>query len=192
MLENIILLKEATYLLFQENKMNKKGSKIISVYWFVILVIIAGGIVAMVNVFYSSPYDVRVVESEILSMKIADCIVQGGKMNSLLISPKGVFKEEFRDTFLKKCKLNFDVAQDFEVPQYYAQVEFFHGTRATSPTFILSGGNNNWVKDCELDENDEKKLVKCSNREFFAQDDQKNIYLIKILSIVGNLEKNVK
>ena len=42
--------------------MNRRGEKYLSVYWFVILAIVAGGIIAMVFVFYGKPYDIREIE----------------------------------------------------------------------------------------------------------------------------------
>ena len=72
---------------------NKKGAgKILSPYWFVILVLIAGGVFAMVYAFYGAPYDVRWIESRILMNKVADCVSYEGKINSLLISSSCLFK----------------------------------------------------------------------------------------------------
>src|SRR3989344_4017276 len=56
---------------------NKKGDKILSIYWFAILAIVVVGIVAMVIVFYGKPYDIRKEESGVLTMKIADCLSDG-------------------------------------------------------------------------------------------------------------------
>src|SRR3989344_2410676 len=67
--------------------LNKKGAdKILSVYWFAILFIIAAGILAMVYVFYNSPFDVRQIEGEILASRIASCISHQGKIDSKGIS----------------------------------------------------------------------------------------------------------
>ena len=52
------------YVFFPKNRIG--AEKIISVYWFVILIIIAGAVVAMVSLFYGSPYDVRVTEANIM------------------------------------------------------------------------------------------------------------------------------
>ena len=51
--------------------LNKKGTdKIISVYWFTILFIVAGAIVYMAAAFYGEPYDVREIEANILINQI--------------------------------------------------------------------------------------------------------------------------
>ncbi|MEK6842802.1 MAG: hypothetical protein AABX84_03215, partial [Nanoarchaeota archaeon] len=66
---------------------NKIGAdKILSIYWFVILFIIATGIFAMVYVFYKTPFDVRGIESEILASRVAECVSQQGVLDSKWIS----------------------------------------------------------------------------------------------------------
>ena len=58
--------------------MNKRGDKVLSIYWFAILFIVAGAIVYMASNFYSTPFDVRAVESTALSDQIANCVTSGG------------------------------------------------------------------------------------------------------------------
>lgn len=169
---------------------NKKGSdKIISIYWFLILVIIAGGVIAMVHVFYSSPYDVREIEAEMLAMKVANCIELGGKMDKRLDGFESL-RSEFRDNFRDNCNLNFDVKGEFEYEQYYVLVDFYKFPNLDESVFQISEGNTNWVADCEI-ESKKKKLVQCSNKEFLTSDERGNVYLIDILTIVRNTEKNV-
>ena len=62
---------------------DKKGTdKIISVYWFAVLFIVAGGIVYMTAIFYGEPYDVREIEANLLTNQIADCLSEGGKLEN--------------------------------------------------------------------------------------------------------------
>ena len=69
--------------------MNKKGTeKILTIYWFIVLTIIAGGVFAMVYVFYSTPYDARGIESEIFAERIADCISRQGIIDQSFFSGK--------------------------------------------------------------------------------------------------------
>ncbi|MBI2043514.1 hypothetical protein HYT25_03945 [Candidatus Pacearchaeota archaeon] len=58
------------------------ADKILSIYWFAILFIISIGIFSMVYVFYKTPFDVRGMESGILTSKIAECVSQQGKLDS--------------------------------------------------------------------------------------------------------------
>ncbi len=159
--------------------MNNRGAeKVLSVYWFVILILVAGGIFAMVYNFYHHPYDIREIEANIMLNKAADCISTGGKINS------GVFENDFKDNFMKTCDLTFET--EYEGPQYYLQVELGDG-------FSIEEGNQNLVSSCGLEaEVEEEKLAKCVERSFYSLDSAGNIYLIKILSIVRKTEKNVR
>ena len=172
--------------------MNKKGAdKLISVYWFVILTIVAGGIVLMVNSYYGSPYDVRELEANILATKVADCIYPGGKLNPALISEQGVFKPEFRDNFMKYCNLNFDTNSEFEPQQYYVQARFFESGEERLLKNTLEGGNPNYVADCTIKDGRDK-LSFCLDREFWVKGPTEKIYLVKIKSIVAKVDQNAK
>ena len=57
---------------------NKKGDKLISVYWFVILFIVAGAIAYMTVSFYGEPYDIREAEAYALTNKVARCLSEAG------------------------------------------------------------------------------------------------------------------
>ena len=173
-------------------KMNKRGSdKILSIYWFVVLTLIAGGIVLMVNSFYSSPYDVRELEAEILSMKVANCILHGGQMDPRLFS-SGSPRSEFRDNFLERCDLNFDPKIDLEEIQYYVGIDFYRGVDGSDdPLFSIEGGNNKWVEDCEIEAN-KNKLGVCHEETFFGVDNGGAFYKVELLTIVGNVNENVK
>lgn len=173
--------------------MNKKGSdKVISMYWFVIVIIVALGIFAMVYVFYSAPYDVRDVESEILSSKIVDCLSRNGNIDSYFISGKEV-------NILDNCSLTFKVENEFEwgkTEQYFFEIEIIELSKQDPSTNILfSGGNTNWKEDCFIKDKkgkEYKKLVKCNEKRVYAVDGLSNQYLIKVLSGVGKSEKNIK
>ncbi|MDP3965979.1 MAG: hypothetical protein Q8Q04_00425 [archaeon] len=169
--------------------MNKKGEKLISVYWFAILVIVAAGIVLMVNAYYGNSYDVREVESRVLADKIANCIYFGGKVNPLLLTPQGVFREDFRDLFMERCSLNFSVEGEFTRIPYYTSVEFLSFESLRSQ-FSIFAGNNNFKSDCNIKVEGNEKLAKCSEKEFYMKTDSGKIYLVKILSIVEKTNEN--
>jgi len=100
---------------------NKKGDKILSVYWFAILVIVAVGIIAMVVVFYGKPYEVRQDESGILIMKISDCLSDGKYLN----------KNINNENILSECHL---VLND----EYYLEVD----------NLVIKQGNSNLKDYC--------------------------------------------
>ncbi len=172
-------------------RINKKGDKLLSVYWFAILVIVAVGIVLMVNTFYGSSYDLRKQEADTLSQKVADCIYFGGEFNPLLINPQGGFREDFKDNFLEKCSLNFTISEEFQRPPYYTQAEFFSEGDLRKSAFLISEGNKNWISDCNSTVSS-SNLAVCSEKSFFAKAKDDSIYLIKILSIVGKVTQNTK
>lgn len=112
---------------------NKRGAeKIISVYWFAILFIVAGAIVYMVSVFYGEPYDVREVESDIIAGKIAVCLSE----NNL--------DEDLKNNFLEVCHFNFNT--DNPDGQYYIEVSFSDFNTGDKAGDEISAGNIN-LKD---------------------------------------------
>lgn len=175
-------------------RFGKKGTdKMLSIYWFAILFLVAGGIFAMVYVFYSHPYDVRNIEADILNNKVADCISREGKINLDL--------ESIEETdFLKLCNLNFNVEDEFEWKkqgQYYLEVNFYTLEDTSNSLFNIEEGNKNLFSSCELQKENNKeynKLAKCVEKRFYSVDSKNKDkqYLIKILSVVRKAEKNVK
>lgn len=173
-------------------KKNKKGDKLISVYWFAILVIVATAIVIMVNSYYSSPYDVRHLEAEILAQKVADCVYFGGEFDILLLSVNGEFKDEFRDNFLERCKLDFDSHREFVLPQYYLEMDIYDSKNFKATNFSVVEGNLNLAPDCKLKVNEDKRVSKCFTKTFFAKGESDKIYGVRILTAVSKTEENVK
>jgi hypothetical protein len=175
------------------NKMNliknKRGDKLLSIYWFLILLIVAGGIFAMVYVFYGTPYDVRGVEARILTNQIADCVSYDGKINSNLIS-NGI--PTSNKNFLESCHLNFN-STEWDNQQYYTEIYIYNLGNLNNPILDISKGNNNWLTGCAVQGNETQvKLATCLQRSFYSIDDKDNQYIIKILSVVRKTEKNAK
>lgn len=175
--------------------MNKRGSdKLISIYWFAVLILVAGGIFAMVYVFYSGSYDIRDIEANILADKVADCFSRAGYLR------ESVFDNEIKSfllnesIFLEVCDLNFEIENKWEdEEQYYIEVDVYRVEDIINPFFEISEGNKNWKGSCGLDEEKEyENLVKCINKRFYSLDSDKNQYLVEVLSIVRKSEKNVK
>ncbi len=170
--------------------LNKKGDKILSVYWFAILILVAGGMFAMVYIFYGTPYDVREIEANLLIDKIADCISYAGKINLNFVS-NGVFNQNNED-FLNKCYLIFS-SNEWEDEQYYTKIEFYKLENLDMPVFEIKKGNSNWFASCALQEDKEyERLTKCTEKSFYSLDNLNNQYIIKILTVVRKAEKNVK
>ena len=148
----------------------------------------------MVYLFYGAPYDVREIEVNIFSNKLADCISRNGMMNSELVVG-GVFNEEF--DFLNSCSFNFNTEEkDWEgVPQYFFEVGIYEIPYVDDYAFIKSEGNINWKESCFIKDDkgeDYEKLPKCLEKRFYSVGENNEQYLIKILSAVGKSEKNVR
>ena len=170
---------------------NKKADKIISLYWFAVLIIVAAGIFGMVYVFYGSPYDVREVEANVLGNQIADCISYGGRITPTLIL-NGQATQLTGESFLNMCHLNFQT-NEWEEEQYYIQVEIYKLENMNAPFLEISAGNNNWLSSCSLQTDKSlEKLAKCVRKSFYSLDDANNQYIVKILNVVRKTEKNVK
>jgi hypothetical protein len=171
--------------------MNKKGDKMLSVYWFAILVIAAGAVFAMVYIFYGSPYDIREIEDELLINQVADCVSYAGRFRADLVY-EGRFSEDFKEKILKECHLNFK-SSEWETEQYYIELNFYKVENLNNPPFKMSAGNSNWKAYCAIQEDkEEKKLAKCAEKSFYSLDDAGNQYIIQILAAVSKGEKNVK
>ena len=169
---------------------SKKGDKLLSLYWFAMLVIVAVGVVLMVNAFYGNPYDIRQVESQTLASHVADCVYFGGKVNPEIFSVDGIFKESFRDQFMNICTLNFSVEGEFTPVPYYLDVEFLSGSNFDQNQFEITEGNLNIKSDCNVTVADTTKLAKCSDKQFLMETDSGQIYLVKILSVVDKTDEN--
>ena len=164
-------------------KKDKKGAEIISVYWFVILLLVAAGVSYMVFSFYGKPYDVREIEAGLLADKTADCVSYAGYLR------EGILHSNFQENFLGKCGLNLEVEDAYrwkEQGQYFLKIEFYDFNQ-NSLLLEASAGNINLKNFCNLEG---KNFPFCLEREFFSLDKQGNLYTIKIISIIGKTEKN--
>ena len=164
---------------------NKKGDKLISVYWFVILFLVAAAIVYMVISFYGEPYDIREAEAYALTNKVARCLSEAGYLK------EGVLTEDFRENFIEKCNFNFETEDVYdwkEQKQYYVKVNFYDFSTKQS-IFAIEKGNEALKTDCGLKG---KTFPFCLERSFYVLDKEKKLYQIDILSIVRKTEKNVQ
>jgi hypothetical protein len=169
-------------------KDNKKGGdRIISVYWFAILFIVAAAIVYMVFVFYGGPYDVRELEADILTDKIANCISEGGYLKENALG-----NSAFAENFLEECGISLEVEDAYgwgEQEQYYLKSDFYNFGEEQI-IFEISKGNSDLEDFCGLKG---EGLPFCLERSFYVVDRETNdAYTIKILSVIRKTEKNAE
>lgn len=164
--------------------MNKRGTdKLISVYWFAILFIVAAAIAYMVLSFYGEPYDARKLEANALTNQIADCLSEAGYLKEGIL-------ERIEADFLETCDLNFEVEvyRGWNNDQFYVEIgiyDFDTGEKISE----ISEGNQNLKIDCEIDS---KNFPFCLDRKFYVIDGNENQYQVNILSIVRKTEKNAQ
>ena len=167
-------------------KFDKKGAdKIISVYWFFILFIVAAGVAYMVFSFYGKPYDIRELEVNTLTNKVADCVSYVGYLrdDALTIS---------KENLLEKCDLNFNVEDVYDwrsQKQYYVEIEILDFKTKSKISEASSG--NLILKNFCSDKSGNSPF--CLQRSFYAlgKNENENVqYQINIFSIVRKTEKN--
>lgn len=164
------------------NLKSKKGAeKLISIYWFMILILVAGTLVYMVSVFYGNPYDVREIEVNIMTNKAADCLSDKGKLRYQLA-------EELKTDFLEKCHFNFNTGNGGG--EYYIQIEFSHFNNNNLLDFNISEGNIN-LKNF-LEDSPKSNFIVSSSKSFYVLNSDGEELIVKILSIIRKTDENVK
>lgn len=102
--------------------MDRGIGKIMSIWWFTLIFLVAGTIIYMVLIYYGSPYNVQGTESEILGDQVENCLVSQGYLNP------AVFTSDFKKNFLSDCHLNFSVENVYDwksLQQYYVEVNIY-------------------------------------------------------------------
>lgn len=161
--------------------MNKRGDKVISVYWFVMLFLVAAALSYMAYVFYGSPYDVRQIEANLLADSIADCVASGGMIEQGVLSLNDA-------NFMNECKLNFNVedAYGWNNDQYYVEltIKDFDMLNVINSVVV---GDTRWKDSCSFKLN---KNPYCEKRSFYAVDGNGGDFVIEVFTSVRKTEKN--
>jgi hypothetical protein len=130
-----------------KNKKAQAGSAILWIYKFIMLIIVIGGIVAIVFLHYSKQYDVRDVEASVLAGKVIDCFSDKGKINS----------EDF-------TKENLDSCLTFDKDEIFLNVTLLNKQNSQS----VSLGDSDFRVYCEAKEQevDVKNAPSCLEKDF--------------------------
>ena len=117
---------------------DKKGEQLLSIWWFAVLVIVAGGIVFGVLIFYSSHVDIRALESKVLVDRITNCI-----------DNKALENEEF----LKGKEGNFDVLGNCKInKELFGKGSNYFIKISTSDKELYKFGNPSFEEQCQIKE----------------------------------------
>ena len=163
--------------------------KVISVYWFAILFIVAGAIVFMVSSFYGNPYDVRGYETQTLISHVAECLTPNNYLDGKFIS-----SDYDKEKFFEDCKINFNTEADYG---WDSEGQYFFNLKISdfnSNEILFEGdfGNVNLKDLCLLQRGtDGKNLPNCIERKFYAIDSENKQYMVTINAAVDKNEKNI-
>lgn len=157
-------------------KNKKAGERILSIYLFIIYIIVGVGIVSGVIVFKGSDLDVREVEAGILTDKVIDCLVEQGKLRT-------DFDENF--DLIEECNFNFkDNTEKYQGEvRYGVKVETFDFDSGVLKDEIKAG-KIDFLQYCELEGD---KIPKCNIKELYVLFGQTK-FSLKITSAVGKVE----
>jgi len=163
---------------------NKKGAdKLISVYWFAILFIVAAAVAYMALSFYGEPYDARKLEANALTNQVADCLSEGGYLKEGIL-------ERMETDLLETCDFNFEVEEyeKWNDDQFYVEINVYDFDTGEKKSEIFEG-NQNLKMNCMTGG---KNFPFCLDRKFYVIDNDDNQYQVNILSIVRKTEKNAQ
>lgn len=134
---------------------NSKKANLLSIWWFVSLIIIALGVAGGVITFYSQTIDVRGIEADIMSDKVISCLFDKSNNNNTFFNEL----KEGKIDVLRVCNLN---EQSFrEGSDYFIKVSI----KDEKENLINETryGNNAIEANCEIKEDVEaKKFPTCS------------------------------
>lgn len=144
-------------------RMNRCGSeKVLSIWWFGVLIFVGVGITMGVLIFKNADINVKSLEADILTDKIYSCLVNYGT----------IADELFLNNFdiYSFCSLNKAVFG--EGSKFYFSVKIFdeNGKEVKS----INGGDNSLRKDCEI-----SKVVKADKYPKCDKMEESAIYYVE-------------
>lgn len=171
------------------SKNKKADERVLSIYLFIIYIIVSIGIVSGVLIFYGKQLDIRYAEAGMLNNKVIDCLVEQGKLNPEIL------KADFN--IINFCNLNLkDNTQKSNGEEQYAiKISLFkfnscskNNTRFACSEKIkeISEGRKDFFEYCGLEG---KKIPKCETRKIYVLNNKEEI-LIELTSAVGKVGQN--
>lgn len=166
------------------------GEKVISIYWFFVLLVIASLVVFIVYVLFGKPYNVQEMEASLLAYKVADCVSQGGVIPESIFSKSGEFLLN-RGNFLEVCGLTLEVEdfKDWNDDQLFVSVSLDNsqGGFSVGNERLYNLYNSNTASLSLRGKN----LPFCVKRNFFSNDLLGGFHSFYITACVRKVEKNV-
>jgi hypothetical protein len=167
---------------------NKKADeRMLSIYLFIINIIVSIGIVSGVILFYGSHLDIRVTEAGVLNSKVADCLTDQGRLENSSILVKGF-------DLISLCHLNFvdNTESSNGEKQYAVSIKLFElsscsNLRCSNPKKEFYFGQKDLLEYCNLNG---KYLPKCNTQAAYIFSGGEPM-IMQITSVVSKT-KNVK
>jgi len=161
-------------------KINRKGDeRVLSLYWFILFIIVAVAIVSAVLIFYSYLLDVRGAEASILADKVIDCLSNDGKLNVAKL------EEVDKNGLESACNL---ILKD-ESKEKYREMKSQYYIQLEVGGKLIMAGDQDFLAYCGQSSKTnipicfEKKLFVLNNNEFSS---------MKIITAVRKVEQNAK
>ena len=158
--------------------MNKKaGERVLSIYLFIIYIIVGIGIVSGVIIFYG-PLDIREIEAEVLTDKVIDCLVDQGQLK------EGVLESDF--DLMEECKFDFrDNTQKYEGEERYGvSVKIYDFDSIKLKKELSKVGREDFLEFCG---SEGKKIPKCNKKELYVLDGEDKV-LLSVVSAIGKVQ----
>ncbi|MEK6919196.1 MAG: hypothetical protein AABW73_04100 [Nanoarchaeota archaeon] len=146
------------------NLSNKRGEEIIFFWFFIIFLAVGVTFGATISVFNSSKTDIRLLESEILAQKVANCLIRDNALDLNLLRSK--------EEFMELCGLEekiIDKSGHFYINLTITRIEDLESKKVFKN---LDLGNNDLVMQCSLkeasDSDESINLGICSYRRVYV------------------------
>lgn len=148
--------------------MNKKADKLLSIWWFFVLGVIAGGIVIGVLIYSSADINIKEVEADVLVEKIISCLINNGYLK------ENIFENDFN--IFDFCNLNPEVFG--KASNFYFNISIYD-ENGEELRESISKGSYSFEKDCKIQEGKEAKhFPRCSEKKEIALFEDKKVELI--------------
>lgn len=154
---------------------NKAETKLLAIWWFLVLIIVSAGIILGTSFFRADKIDVRQAEASIMVEKLSSCLVSNGHINQQMISSQ----------IFDSCYLNEKIVNASSI--YLGRIRVYDSSNKLIKEY--SFGNNALEANCKIGEvvANSQKFPRCSEKTFFASDFDGKIIQLNLL-VVSNHE----
>ena len=160
-------------------KINRKGDeRVLSMYWFILFIIVAVAIVSAVLIFYSYLLDVRATEASILSDRVVDCLSDNGILNSVKL-------DEAVNSIEGACNLILKDASK----EKYASMKSQYYIKVEANGKLIETGDRDFLAFCG--QSSKLNIPVCSEKKLFVLNGNE-MTSMKITTVVRKVEQNAK